>query len=90
MTDAAFADALGGYCAQEPFRPFILVFNTDERLTVTHPEAVRITVLEPEESDDLAESAGVPVQVVVYRGPNGKYRLFDATSVNQLMDVPDA
>jgi hypothetical protein len=82
MTAGAFQRAPTAYCGQQPFRPFVLVFSTGESVTVTHPEAIEFSADEPDDIGTLG------IDYVIYRDPKGGFRVFDASSVNQLMDEP--
>jgi hypothetical protein len=71
MTEASFRRALQAFSRRQPFQPFLVEFDSGDRLTVSHPEAV-----------------GFRGEVIIYTSPNHEYRLFESTSICQLLDIP--
>lgn len=73
MTSDALARVLRSLCGRKRFRPFLIDFHSGDRVLVRHPEAVRF----------LDED-----QLIIHVDPHVRNRVFESSSVCQVLDVP--
>ena len=70
MTPDNFRRALRAFTRRQPFRQFVIEFNSGDRLSIVHPECVSLRG-----------------EIAYFISPHFQTRLFDSTSVCQLLDL---
>ena len=77
MNEEIFEDALKAFRTRRPFQRYLIEFLSGDSLLIVHPEAIR-----------QFRKKKTDVMVCYYIGPDRTNRVFDASSVSQVLDVP--